>query len=130
VENKQAMATVCWLGQFLLDYQTPITRFTQVLESKGETLTLYPITKTDETPRYGAGTNFKAVIVPQKAEEILLEPGYIVDDYVVLHIFAPVRRMDKICRNGIEYEVVGVQEFTFQNQPAFIKATLRRLHNQ
>jgi hypothetical protein len=72
----------------------------------------------------------KAIIVPQKAEEILLEPGYVVDDYAVLHVFASVRRMDRICRNGVDYEVVGVQEFTFQNQPAFIKATLRRLHNQ
>ncbi|MCW4025338.1 MAG: hypothetical protein NWF01_09940 [Candidatus Bathyarchaeota archaeon] len=130
VEVKQAMATVCWLGQFLLDFQAPVTRFTQVLASKGETLTLFSITKAGDSQSFGAGVDLKAVVVPQRAENILLEPGYVVDDYVILHVFAPVRRMDRICRNGVDYEVVSVQDFVFQNQPAFIKAALRRLHNQ
>ncbi|MCL4410229.1 MAG: hypothetical protein M1356_07960, partial [Gammaproteobacteria bacterium] len=64
-----------------------------------------------------------------KAEEILLEPGYIVNDYLVLHVFAPVRRHDKVTRNGIDYEVTSIQDFTFKDEVAFRKATLRRLLN-
>ena len=55
VENKQAMATVCWLGQMLLGYGSPRTRFTQVLSSKGENLTLCSLTETGETPRLRRG---------------------------------------------------------------------------
>ncbi len=129
VENKQAMATVCWLGQLLLGFEAPLTRFTQVLNSKGENLALYPITQTGEATAYGAGVDLKAIVLAGKAEEILLEPGYIVNDYLVLHVFAPIRRHDKISRNGLDYEVISVQDFTFKDQVAFRKATCRRLHS-
>jgi hypothetical protein len=129
VENKQAMATVCWLGQLLLGFEAPLTRFTQVLNSKGENLALYPITQTGETTAYGAGVDLKAIVLAGKAEEILLEPGYIVNDYLVLHVFAPIRRHDKIRRNGTDYEVISIQDFTFKDQVAFRKATCRRLHS-
>jgi hypothetical protein len=129
VEDRQAMATVCWLGEFLLGYQPPLTRFTQVLNSKGENLTLYPITETGETLRYGEAVDLKAIVLPGKVEEILLEPGYIVSDYLALHIFAPIRRRDKITRRGIDYEVTAVVDFTFKDEVAFRKAMLRRLLN-
>jgi hypothetical protein len=129
VENKQAMATVCWLGQLLLGFEAPLTRFTQILNSKGENLMLYPITQTGEATAYGAGVDLKAIVIAGKAEEILLEPGYIVNDYLVLHVFAPIRRHDKISRNGTDYEVISIQDFTFKDQVAFHKATCRRLHS-
>jgi hypothetical protein len=74
VENKPALATVCWLGQLLLGYEAPVTRFTQILNSKGENLTLFPIKQTGETTTYNLGINFKAIVLSGKAEEILLEP--------------------------------------------------------
>jgi hypothetical protein len=129
VENKQAMATVCWLGQLLLGYEAPLTRFTQVLNSKGENLTLYSITQTGEATVYGEGIDLKTIVLPGKAEEILLEPGYVFNDYLVLHVFAPVRRHDKITRNGTDYEVTGIQDFTFKDQVAYRKATVRRLQS-
>jgi hypothetical protein len=129
VENKQALATVCWLGQFLLDYQASLTRFTQVLSSKGENLTLYPITLAGEKTVYGGGVDLKAIVLQGKAEEILLEPGYVPNDYLVLHVFAPIRKRDKIVRNGVSYEVVNLQEFVFKRQTAFLKVTCRRLHD-
>jgi hypothetical protein len=128
VENKQAMATVCWLGQLLLGYEAPLTRFTQVLNSKGENLALHPITQTGETTAYGESVDLKAIVLPGKAEEILLEPGYMVNDYLVLHVFAPIRRHDKVNRNGTDYEVMSIQDFTFKDEVAFRKATCRRLH--
>ena len=66
VENKQAMATVCWLGELLLGYEPPLTRFTQVLNSKGENLTLNQITQTGETPAYGEDIDLKAIVLARK----------------------------------------------------------------
>jgi hypothetical protein len=126
VENKQAMATVCWLSQMFLDYEAPVTRFTQILNSKGENLTLLPLVEAGEKTRYGEGNDVKAIVVPSKAEEILLEPGYITNDYLVLHVFAPVRHGDIAQRNGVDYDVQSVQEFTFKGDVAFRKLVCRR----
>ena len=129
VENKQAMATVCWVGQMLLGYEAPLTRFIQVLNSKGENLTLYPLTQTGDAPTFCEGLDLKAIVLQGKTEELLLEPGYIVNDYLVLHIFAPIRRHDKVTRNGTDYEVTSIQDFTFKDEIAFRKAILRRMQS-
>ncbi len=130
VENKQAMATVCWLAQLLLSYEAPVTRFTQILNSKGENITLHPLTEAGERTAYGAGIDVKAIVLPAKTEELLLEPGYVTNDYLTLHVFAPVRRRDKIRRNGEDYEILSVQEFTFRGETTFHKAACRRLISQ
>lgn len=130
VENKQATATVCWLGQFLLGYEVPATRFTQILNSKSENLTLYPVTEVGEKIIYGEGIDVKAIVFPAKAEEVLLEPGYVTNDYFTMHIFAPMRRHDKIRRNGEDYEILTVQDYTFKGEIAYRKATCRRLIGQ
>ncbi|MCW3994595.1 MAG: hypothetical protein NWE98_00390 [Candidatus Bathyarchaeota archaeon] len=130
VENKQAMATVCWLGQLLLDYEPPLTRFTQVLNSKGEKLTLYPVTQMGDVPAYGEAVELKAIVLQSKMEEVFIEPGYLINDYLVLHVFAPIRRQDKVVCNGVAYEVTSIRDFMFRNDVAFRKAVLRRLHGQ
>ncbi len=130
VEDKQATATVCWLGQFLLGYEEPQTRFTQILNSKGETLTLHPLTASGDGTLYGESFDVKAIVLPVKAEELLLEPGYVANDYVTLHVFAPMRCRDKICLRGVDYEVLSVQEFTFKGDVAFRKVVCRRLLGQ
>jgi len=130
VENKQAMATVCWLAQLFLAYEAPVTRFTQILSSKGENLTLHPVTEAGERTVYGEQVDVKAIVLPAKTEELLLEPGYVTSDYLTLHVFVPVRRRDKVRRNGEDYEVVSVQDFTFKGDVAFRKAACRRLINQ
>ena len=127
VENKQAMATVCWIGQLLLGYEKPVMRFTQILSSKGENLTLYPVTEAGEHTVYGEAVDVKAIVLPAKTEELLLEPGYVTSDYLTLHVFVPLRRRDKIRRNGVDYEVTSVQEFTFKGETAFLKTSCRRL---
>jgi hypothetical protein len=127
IENKQSMATVCWLGELFVSYQTPLTPFTRVLRSKGETLTLHQIIQTGEKPAYGESIDLKAIVLPQKTEETLIEPGYITADYLTLHLLAPIRRHDKITRNGLDYEVIAIQDFMLKDEVAFRKATLRRL---
>jgi hypothetical protein len=126
VENKQAMATVCWLSQMLLGYEAPVTRFTQILNGKGENLTLFPLTEAGEKTRHGEGIDVKAIVLPGKTEEILLEPGYVTGDYLLLHVFAAVRRGDVVRRDGVDYEVQSVQEFMFQGDVAFRKVGCRR----
>jgi hypothetical protein len=127
VENKWATATVCWLGQFLLGFEAPVTRFTQVLNSKGENLTLHAVTATGEKTVYGEAADVKAIVLPAKMEEVLLEPGYVTNDYLVLHVFAPVRHLDKIRRNGVDYEVISVQDYAFKGETAYRKVMCRRL---
>ncbi|MGD6933723.1 MAG: hypothetical protein ACQCN5_05910 [Candidatus Bathyarchaeia archaeon] len=129
LENSYAMATVCWIGELLIGYEPPTTRFTQILNAKGENLTLRPIVQAGETCQYGVAVDFQAIVLPVKVEEILIEPGYLVNDYLTLHTFTPIRRHDKICRKGADYEVLSVQAFSFRNQTVFLKAALRRLQN-
>lgn len=127
IENKQAIATVCWIGQLLVNYQTPLTPFTRVLRSKGENVALRQVTQTGQGTKYGEAIDLKAIVLPQKTEETLIEPGYITTDYLTLHLLAPIRRHDKITRNGLDYEVTSIQDFMIKDEVAFRKATLRRL---
>jgi len=127
VENKQAMATVAWLSQLYLNYEEPITRFTQILQSKGENVTLYPIRQASDTVSYGEGVDIKAIVSPARAYETLTEPGYIINDYLTIHVVAHIRHHDKIRRKGVDYEVLDIQEFEFQGQTIYRKAVLRRL---
>jgi hypothetical protein len=130
VENKKATATVAWLSLFFLNYEDPITRFTQILRSKGENVVLYPVREASDKISYGEGIDIKAIISPARVEEILIEPGYMINDYLTVHVFAPVRHHDKIRRKGVDYEVLDIQEFAFQGDVAYRKAVLRRLLGQ
>jgi hypothetical protein len=127
VENKKAMATVAWLSLFYLNYEDPITRFTQILHSRGENVTLYPVREAADKVSYGEGIGIKALVSPARVEEVLLEPGYVINDYLVIHVFSPVRHHDKVRRRGVDYEVLDIQEFAFQGDVAYRKAVCRRL---
>jgi len=127
VENKQALATVSWLALLLLNHEPAITRFTQILGSKGESVTLHPIREAADRVSYGEGVDIKAIVSPARVEEVLIEPGYIVNDYLTIHVFAPIRHHDKIRRKGVDYEVLDVQEFDFQGEAVYRKAVCRRL---
>jgi hypothetical protein len=130
VENKQAMATVAWLSLFFLNYEDPLTPFTRVLKAHGENVALYPIREASDKISYGEGINIKALVSPARVEEVLIEPGYIINDYLTMHVFAPIRHHDKVRRKGIDYEVMDIQEFAFQGDVAYRKAVLRRLLGQ
>jgi hypothetical protein len=130
LENKKAIATVAWLSLLFLNYEDPITRFTQILRSKGENVTLYPIREAADKIAYGEGIDIKAIVSPARVEEILLEPGYVINDYLTIHVFAPIRHHDKIRRRGVDYEVLDIQEFAFRGDIAYRKAMLRRLLGQ
>jgi hypothetical protein len=130
VENRQAMATVCWLSILHLNYENPITRFTQILHSKGEDVTLYPIREAADKISYGEPTEFKAIVSQTRTDEVLIEAGYIINDYITLYTFTPLRIHDKVRRKGEDYEVQSVQAFDFAGETAHFKFTCRRLVGQ
>lgn len=130
VENKKATSTVVWLSQLFLYYEDPVTRFTQILRSKGENVTLFPVQEGSDVVSYGEGVDIKAVVSPGRVEEILPEAGYIITDYIIIHVFAPVRHHDKIRRKGVDYQVTELQEFDFQGDMLFRRAVCRRLVGQ
>ncbi|MGD6807647.1 MAG: hypothetical protein ACQCN4_11895, partial [Candidatus Bathyarchaeia archaeon] len=127
VENKWAMATVCWLAQLFLNYEEPATALTQILGSKGETVTLFPVREATTTVTYGESMDLLAIVSPLKAEQVMLEAGYYLSDYLAFYTFLPVRVHDKIQRQGEDYEVQTVTPFTFGNQRFYFKSTARRL---
>jgi hypothetical protein len=127
VENKLATATVAWLSLLYLNYEDLITRFTQILRSKGENVILYPVREAGDKVSYGEAVDIKALVSAGRIEEVIIEPGYIINDYLTIHVFAPIRHHDKIRRKGVDYEVLDVQEFDFQGETMYRRATLRRL---
>jgi hypothetical protein len=127
VENKWAMATVCWLARFFLNCEEPLTRFTQVVRAYGENVTLYPVVGVGETLSYGEGLEIQAIATPARGEEVLLEPGYVLNDYITLYTFAPLRRHDRVRRKGVDYEVLAVQPFDWKGETAYFRASCRRL---
>ena len=127
VENKQATATVCWLAQLFLNYQEPLTPFTRFLRARGENLEMYSVREASEQVTYGEAVDILAVVSPVRVEEVLIEPGYLINDYITVYTFAPLRHHDKIRRKGEDYEVLGVQTFNFAGETAYFKANCRRL---
>jgi hypothetical protein len=127
VENKKAMATVCWLAQLFLNYEPSGTRFTRVLNARGENITLYPVAEAADKTGYGEAIDIKAIISPVRSEEVLIEPGYVLNDYITVYCFTPLRHHDKIRRKGEDYEVLSLQSFDSAGETAYFKAVCRRL---
>jgi hypothetical protein len=130
VENKQAMATVSWLSLFYLNYEDPATPFTRILKEHGENVILSSVREAAEKVSYGEAVDIQALVSPTRVEEILIEPGYVINDYLTIYVFAPIRTHDKIRRKGVDYEVMNIQEFAFQGDIAYRKAICRRLLGQ
>ncbi len=127
ITHQKAMANVTWLARMFLNYEEPVTRFTQILNSKGEAVLLYPVRQAVETVSYGEPLDILAIVSPVRAEEVLLEAGYLLNDYLAFYTFLPVRHHDKIRRKGEDYEIQSVQRFTYENQTVYFKAVARRL---
>jgi hypothetical protein len=127
ITAQKAMANVTWLGRFFLNYEEPLTSFTRILSSHGETVEVYPIREAAETTSYGEPLNLSAIVSPLKVEEVLIEPGYYLNDYIAIYTFLPVRHHDKVRRKGEDYELQSVQAFTFQNETIYFRSVGRRL---
>ena len=127
VESKQAMATVCWLAQLFLNYEEPLTPFTRFLRAKGENAQLLPVVESAEQTVYGEAVDVKAIVSPVRSEEVLLESGYFINDYLTVYTLTPLRYHDRLRRKGVDYEVLSVQTFDLQAETVYFKAQCRRL---
>lgn len=127
VTEQKAMTNVSWLARLFLNYQEPPTPFNRVLRSKGEHVLLYPIRQAAEKITYGEPLDILAIVSPTSVAEIFIEPGYMINDYITIYTFAPLRHHDKIRRKGEDYEVLGVQAFDFAGETAYFKSACRRL---
>jgi len=127
ITPQKAMANVTWLARMFLNYEEPSTRFAQILNSKGEAILLYPVRQAVETVNYGEPLDVLAIVSPVRAEEVLLEAGYLLNDYLAFYTFVPVRHHDKIRRQGEDYELQSVTPFTYENQRIYFKSIARRL---
>jgi hypothetical protein len=127
ITAQKAMANTSWLAQLFLNYQEPLTPFTRILRGKGENVLLYLIRQAADNVTYSEPLDIKAVVSPTSVAEIFIEPGYLVNDYITVYAFAPLRQHDKIRRKGEDYEVLSIQAFDFQNEIAYFKASCRRL---
>ena len=124
---QKAMANVTWLARMFLNYQEPLTRFTQILNSNGEAVLLYPIRQAVETVDYSEALDILAIVSATRVEEVIMEAGYVLNDFLTFYTFIPVRVHDKIRRKGEDYELQTIQPFTYENQPIYFKSTTRRL---
>ncbi|MBC7129651.1 hypothetical protein H5T51_00325 [Candidatus Bathyarchaeota archaeon] len=127
ITPQKAMANVSWLARLFLGYEEPNTPFTRILRAYGEGLQLYPIRASEDRVEYGEPLDFLALVSPVRAEEVILEPGYVLEDYIMVYSFAPLRVHDKIRRKGEDYEVQSVQAYDFKGETVYYKAQCRRL---
>lgn len=127
VENKQSIITVSWLSLLLLRYKPVRTLFTPVLNAGGENMTLYSIVGAGESVSFSEGITIKAVVRLAVPDEIVIEPGFMVTDFVKVYTVIPIRHHDKIMRNGVDYEVGSPQLFRFKGEPQYYAALCRRL---
>lgn len=128
--TQKAMANNSWLGLLFLNYSDPITPFTRILRKHGENVLLFSIIQAAETVSYATAVDIQALVSPARVEELMPEAGYILTDYLVLHVFAPIRNRDKIRRKGVDYEITEIQEFDFQGDTIYRRAVCRRLLGQ
>jgi len=127
MENKQSTVTVSWLSILLLNYQPVTTRFAQILRKTGENLTLYSIVQSGDQTSYLEGFNVRAVVRLLNPDELVIEPGYTLNDFIMVYTLVPMRQRDKIRRYGADYEVGPVELFRIRGEPYYYRATCRRL---
>jgi hypothetical protein len=127
VENKQSTITVSWLSLLLLNYEPVQTRFTQILWQAGENLTLYSVVQSEGQTSYLEGINVRAIVRLLRSDELVIEPGYALTDFIMIYTLLPVRQRDKIRRYGVDYEVGPVELFRFRGEPYYYRALCRRL---
>lgn len=123
------MANVSWIARMFLNYAEPITPFTKILKSKGESVLLFPVRQAADSVSYGESLCMQAVVSSLRAEQVYIEAGYYLEDYLAVYTFLPVRSHDKIRREGQDYEVQTVTPNTYANQRLLFKSLVRRLQN-
>jgi hypothetical protein len=127
VENKQSIVTVSWLACLFLNCQPPLTPFTKILRSSGSDISVFPVVGAEDCVEYGESITIKGLVCPAQSNEIILEAGYVINDYIFVHVFAPIRQHYKLRYQGSDYEVGPVSSYSFRGQLLSRSAVCRRL---
>jgi hypothetical protein len=127
---QKAMANVCWLGEFFINYVEPQTDFTELLGLNGDDLTLYPIIAAADEVSWAQPISLVGMVTIGAATELILEPGYITQKHITVFTFLPVRVHDKIRYSGVDYEVITVSDYDLNGSPQFYKSVCRKLITQ
>jgi len=127
IENRQSIITVSWLGIFLTKYKPVNTTFLRILKTLGEKITVYPLVKEGEEVSYGEGIEIEAVVEPLRAEEVILESGYMETDQIKIYVYSPIRNRDKIEWKGRLYEAGPIQEYSFRGETIYKASICRRI---
>jgi len=127
IANQQSTVTVSWLGHMLLNYAPALTSFTKILNQYGENLDLLMIVQAGEPTSYFDPIPIAGVVRNVRQDEIIIEPGYMLTDFLTVYTFLPVRHHDKIRRHGVDYEVAQVDLFRLQGEPLYFRSVGRRL---
>jgi hypothetical protein len=130
ITPQKAMANVTWLARFFLNYQDPVTDLTRALDLNGESLILYPIREAADQVSWGEGLSIKGMVTMGTAGEVMIEPGYAIEDHITVYSFLSVRVHDKLRRAGFDYEVLTVQAFVLNGDSEYYKSVCRRLISQ
>jgi hypothetical protein len=127
ITNQQSTVTVSWLGHLLLNYTSALTPFTRILNQYGENVELLMIVQAGEPTSYYDPIPIKGVVRILRQDEIIVEPGYMLTDFLMIYTFLPVRHHDKIRRHGVDYEVAEVALFRLEREPLYFRSVCRRL---
>ena len=125
----KATANVSWQGRMFLNYSSPRNVFSSVLSKGGEKVTLYSVIQAANTVSYAKPLEIQAVIKNASINEILLDAGYVITDYLLCYSLIPIRARDKIRRRGADYHVQFAEKYVLKNKTLYYKTQLRRLQN-
>lgn len=103
-----------------------MTDFQTILEAEGETVTWYKRTVTGETISWST-ENVKMIVQPVRAEEIILQSGYTLEDYVKVFTISAIKQKDKVLWESAQWEILPVQPIKLRGVIQYYKATCRRL---
>lgn len=113
-----------------------MTRFAQVLSAEGEEVTWHKREEGSEDPETGdleVGEVFepdqtiKAIVQSVRVDEVLIDAGYTVEDYIRIFTISAVQHKDTITWNGNDYEVLPPETIKFRGITEYITAICRRL---
>jgi len=111
-----------------------MTRFQQILSREGEDVTWHkrslgvtPDPETGDLPVSWATETIKAVVQPARVEEVPLEAGYTIEDYIRIFVTADIQHRDKITYRNVEYEVLPPEAFYLRGTLEYRSALCRRL---
>ncbi len=102
--------------------------FARVLRGRGETVKVFSAVRSGsgEISSYGAEQDVLVFVSALRADAVMIEAGYYLDDYLAFYSEAELCKGDKVQRCGVDYEVMSVQPFLFQDGLIGYKSVGRR----